>query len=544
MKTKDKVFKLLVIWMAMMLLWSFSSSAQGIVTITSCQIVEDGQVGITYQVAAEIPSDDGQVYLFAMEPYEDHIGQRTDPLKAEAMGAGSFSVPLDKGREDSLLFSHFVLAVKQGGQFIEVSDPLYLTNPEAAASYREPVPAVASKKGLLIHTGQLADVKALGTKQAIVNIPISQLMTKSRSATSTTYLYNGKTYYFNIGGIDRVIEELTRQGIRVTVTILNPWEPGMPELYRPGVTETGDVYYYGFNAATPEGAETVEAIATFLGERYSGRGRGRVANWIIGNEIDAPMWDFFGDMDMGSYLKEYERSFRIFYNAIKSSSACARVDIPLGYAWNMVNPAQPHLNYPVRDLLTAWNTQIWQGGNIDWGIAYHPYPAVMTEPEFWNDGVYAIRHPNAKVVNFNNLNVLTDFMQAPAMRDRSGQVRHLLLSEAGFNSLSPTRGDVELQQAAAFAYAYYIAESDPFVDGFLLNRQVDNRQEQGDSFSFGLWKNDPGAEPFEAPTEKKMIWQVFRDIDTDQSLQATEFAKPVIGISRWADVIPGFGRVE
>lgn len=543
MKTKDKLFKLLMIT-SMLLLLAFPSFAQGIVAITSCQIVEDGQVGITYQVAAEIPSDDGQIYLFALEPYEDHIGQRTDPQKAEAMGAGSFSVPLDKGKEDSLLFSHFVLAVKQGGQFIEVSDPLYLTNPEAVASYREPVPAAASKKGLLIHTGQLADVKALGTKQAIVNIPISQLMTKSRSATSTSYQYRGKTYYFNIGGIDRVIEELTRQGIRVTVTILNPWEPGMPELYRPGVTETGDVYYYGFNAATPEGAETVEAIATFLGERYSGRGRGRVANWIIGNEIDAPMWDFFGDMDMGSYLKEYERSFRIFYNAIKSSSACARVDIPLGYAWNMVNPAQPHLNYPVRDLLTAWNAQVWQSGNIDWGIAYHPYPAVMTEPEFWNDGVYAIRHPNAKVVNFNNLNVLTDFMQAPAMRDRSGQVRHLLLSEAGFNSLSPTRGDVELQQATAFAYAYYIAESDPFVDGFLLNRQVDNRQEQGDSFSFGLWKNDPGAGSFEAPTEKKMIWQVFKDIDTDQSLQATEFAKPVIGIGRWADVIPGFGRVE
>ena len=41
-----------------------------------------------------------------------------------------------------------------------------------------------------------------------------------------------------------------------------------------------------------------------------------------------------------------------------------------------------------------------------------------------------------------------------------------------------------------------------------------------------------------------MIWQVFRDIDTDQSLQATEFAKPVIGIGRWADVIPGFSRAE
>lgn len=528
--------------LVMLMLLSFSSFAQGTVIITSCQITENGQVGITYQIMAEAPAEDGQIYLFAMKPYEDSIGQRTDYLKAEPIGSGSFYVPLNKGSENTLLFSHFILAVKQGEQFVEVSNSMYLTNPEAAASYQTPVPAAASKKGLLIHTNQMADVKELGTKQAVINIPISQLMSRSRGEVS--YRYRGKTYYFNIGGTDKAINDLTRQGVRVTAILLNPWNSEISELYYPGVMETGDVNYYGFNAATPQGAETVEAIATFLGERYSGKGRGRVANWIIGNEIDAPMWNFFGDMDMGRYIKEYERSFRIFYNAIRSSSSYARVDIPLTYSWNMVNPALPHSNYAVRDFLTTWNAQVQQNGNIDWGIAYHPYPAVMTEPEFWNDNVYAVKNPNARVVNFNNLYVLTDFMQAPTMRDRNGQVRHLILSEAGFTSQSPVRGNVELQQAAAFAYAYYIAESNPFVDGFILMRHVDNLYQQNESFYFGLWNNDATSGTVETPTTKKPIWQVFRDIDTDQSLQATEFAKPMIGINRWSDVIPGFGRVE
>ena len=37
-------------------------------------------------------------------------------------------------------------------------------------------------------------------------------------------------------------------------------------------------------------------------------------------------------------------------------------------------------------------------------------------------------------------------------------------------------------------------------------------------------------------TKRKKIWQVFRDIDKkNATLEATEFAKPIIGISKWSD---------
>ena len=53
MKTKDKFSKLLLV-LSMLLLLSFPSFAQNLVAITSCQIVEDGQVEVAYQLAVEV----------------------------------------------------------------------------------------------------------------------------------------------------------------------------------------------------------------------------------------------------------------------------------------------------------------------------------------------------------------------------------------------------------------------------------------------------------------------------------------------------------
>ena len=42
-------------------------------------------------------------------------------------------------------------------------------------------------------------------------------------------------------------------------------------------------------------------------------------------------------------------------------------------------------------------------------------------------------------------------------------------------------------------------------------------------------------------TKRRKIWQVFRDVDKkDDTREATEFAKEIIGIEKWSDVIPNF----
>ena len=42
-------------------------------------------------------------------------------------------------------------------------------------------------------------------------------------------------------------------------------------------------------------------------------------------------------------------------------------------------------------------------------------------------------------------------------------------------------------------------------------------------------------------TKRRKIWEVFKNIDKKNiTLESTEFAKSIIGIDKWSDVVPGF----
>ena len=145
------------------------------------------------------------------------------------------------------------------------------------------------------------------------------------------------------------------------------------------------------------------------------------------------------------------------------------------------------------------------------------------------------------VVNFANLSVLTDYMQRPEMLDTTGNVRHIILSEQGFTSKSDSRGNVEKLQAAAFAYAYYIADSNKYIDAFILSRQIDAPSEVKTGLELGIWTTVSDSDINIVPGRRKYIWQVFQNIDRQKTtLEYTDFAREMIGINAWSDVIPEF----
>ena len=283
-----------------------------------------------------------------------------------------------------------------------------------------------------------------------------------------------------------------------------------------------------------------------MAERYSGAhdDYGRVSNWIVGNEINNNLnWNYTGPMDIDSYTKLYSKVFRVAYTAIKSQSRNARVFFSTDYEWKRANS---DLMYGAKDFIDRFNAGIRDEGNIEWGLAYHPYPHPLTEPEFWDDDQTGAVNDteDSPVVNFKNLHVLTDYFQKDIMRDAGGNVRHIILSEEGFTSKSATRGDVYDIQAAAFAYAYYLVDSNPYIDAFILNRQVDAIIEVNESCAFGLWTVDMSSPGKVIAVMPKNIYNVFKYIDTNKSLKYTEFAKKIIGINKWSDVIPGFKLQE
>lgn len=298
---------------AMTTIMSFTALADGSLTLTSC--TTDG-TNVNITASGDASGSDGNLYLFELKPWEDSIGSRTDYAASFEAGQTSVSIPLLKNSSDSRLNSAFAVAVQNESGYTQVSNVMHITNPEACASTGHYTNA-ASKKGLQISLSMsnfTGDAGDLGVKHAFINLPITSYMHKS-----------GDSYTIESGGImnayDVAIRDLANSGMNVTVQILNPWGSNVSELYRCG--QTSGANYYSFDSSTAEGAKALEYLSSYLGEKY----KGVVSNWVFGNEVNAAAWYYMGNVDKSTYIREYERSFRIFYNSIKAENKIGRAHV-------------------------------------------------------------------------------------------------------------------------------------------------------------------------------------------------------------------------
>jgi hypothetical protein len=511
--------------------------------INSCLINSDkSTITIKATASGDMTGTDGVIYLVELQPYQSNLEGRTDYAGSAALSDSlSFTLPLNHNTAEDKLYSKFVLAVWDGTKYIEISNHQYVTNPELIAKNTQAFVDPLTKKGLNIELNMLADAFDLGVKHVAVNIAFHQIL-----GQGIDYQFEGKTYHFDkniIAGYDKTISAFSGKGMTVTAIILNGWNDNTPNLIYPGTKKSSTAFYYLFNTATKEGFDETRAIASFLAERYDGSNgyQGKISNWIIGNEINNQQWNYTGAWDIDSYVQAYQNAFRVFYTAIKSTSASDRVYFSLDYNWN--TDYDNKVKYTGKGIVDTFNRICKEQGQMEWGLSYHPYPAPMTEPEFWDDentGLITYDY-NSPVINFQNLSILTDYMAQDSLKTAGGQVRPIILTEQGFTGTSLTRGDVSQIQAAAYAYSYYLVDSNPHIDAYILSRQVDAPVEVRSGLSFGLWECSMNNGENIVATKRRKIWQVFRDIDKkNYTLEATEFAKPIIGIQNWSDVVPNF----
>lgn len=463
-------------------------------------------------VMSQIPaSDDAYLYLFQEECYEEGT-LSGEPVACRAKRRyWKIRFPYQKGS----LFDQFVPALLIDGEYVPVGEGVYLLNPEELSDKREEYPDVGSKKGLLLDPNMIKtpELTELGVKHAIYNIPLSHIMGETTNPFLPTiqYEYEGTTYLFNgaaINGYDELFVYLEEQGMTTTAVVLNDWNEEHLELIHPEArNHDSGAYYYMFNAADAEGVKTLEAVACFLADRYSGEGHGTIHSWVIANEINQnKLWNYLDTVDVNYYAQEFERGMRIFYQAIKSRYANARVYFSIDHDWNSNKTANPKY-FNAKDLVRAINDAALTHGNYDWGIAIHPYPQPMTRVNYWSQ--HYDKTPDAEIVSIMNLGVLTDFLSQEKYLDTNGEVRSITITELGFSSKSG-----EKLQAAAFAYCYYITEANPYIDAFIMNRQTDAPEEVKQGLAFGIYEYDH---------TEKYIKDVFRYIDTDQSEEYTEF---------------------
>lgn len=507
-----------------------AENAADFAAIESCLInTETGKIDITMKAEDLAISDDGYYYLFEEKAYQKALTGSEYLIEDQKDVELTFSVNLNYNTASSRLFSKFVVAVKKNGSFLAITKPHYITNPEAIAKYSPSFVATSSKKGLLVDPEKLqsAELDDLGVKHAAYNIPLSRILghTSNDYYPTVYYTYNGRNYAFNgqiIAEYDYIFTNLTNRGITTTAIILNDIS-SRAELIHPKSRSGGHAPYYAFNATDESGTECIAAVASFLASRYSGTGHGKVMNWVIGNEINARSeWNYIEHMSTPDYVDEYARAFRIFYNAIVSVNGNARVYISLDQQWG--KSLYSKNGYGSKEILDEFNRNLKAEGNIDWGLAQHPYNYPLTSAKAWSSNAsYVQENENTPVITIKNLHVLTDYLQKPEMLTDDGGVRHLILSEMGYTS---SKGQ-ELQ-SASFVYAYKVIEANQYVDSMLFSRETDAASEVAQGLDLGLCTLGGG---------RKSIYEAYKYVDTAESAKYTDFALRVIGVSSWSEVI-------
>lgn len=485
--------------------------------IETCSIGEGGKVEVAVKSEGIPKSDDKYYYLFEQSTYEDDFSSESEPVSKIYKGDDtSFSIELKKGAPDTRLFSKFRVGVKKDGQFVSISHPKYITNPGACAGGNYGGMPHSSIKGLLPYPLRLGELADLGVNYCAYNIPLSHILTTSGGIA---YTYCGVTYHFNaqvMNNYDDLFRNLNSMGIDIAAIILNDANVGaFPEITHPSARGGSTAPYRMFNASDASGVKACAAIGSFLANRYSGSGHGNVSMWIIANEVNARKeYNFMQHVDVGTYTAAYTRAFRVFYNAIKSQNASAKVYIPIDQRWTY--NTEKTGDYDAKDVLDIFASSIRDHGNIDWGLAAHPYSFPNGNTAFWNASKYVNHSESTPCITMENIEVLTGYMQKEQMLDTQGRVRSIILSEVGYSSTSG-----EAVQAAAFAYAYTKMVKNGHIDALMLSRQVDAGDEIAAlGLALGL-ENTGGGH--------KMIYNVFKYIDTDKRDEVVAFAYDIVG---------------
>ena len=428
---------------------------------SSCKLIDASRVHLTANFASVPASDDGKLHIYQMAPYQYSLDGAQEVGSIETTAAADAEVAMGNMAVPGL-YCKYVFAAIQGGAPAMQGEPQYITNPEILAT----------------------------NTRARVGYPKKGL---------TDYFYNWNLDTNN--GIPAYIMQINNYGN--SGVLRHP----MANQADSHMVDEGPLQYM-FNAANADGvnalANAMKGVANMAGTQ----------DYIIGNEVNVRKWCYIAYTDWDNYVREYMQGFRVAYNAIKSTNANARVFICLDQNWdrNMTN-VEAFWFMDGKDFIDKFNAKICAGGNIDWGLAFHPHPVPLTYAKIWDmgaiDPIYARMVNSNSMISFQNMSVITNYMTSASLRSPSGAVRAMMASETG---ISANQG-ADVQAAAVYA-SYQACVRNPYVDIMI--------------YSF----DDSTGARF---TEK--AWEIYNNMGGPNDAEYDAWAKSVIGISDWGQLI-------
>lgn len=484
------------------------------------------------------------LYIFELLPYQSTslIDSYEPVADFKAAETASIKIPYVNGNMNRL-YSKFLVAEKRGdGSYGIITSAKYIENLSLLAENTDPYPATTSIKGLQIQ--MFSDAQTLGVQHATMNIPMNEYIVGENRDSALSFVYGGQTYYLDkdkIALLDHRVKVYSEAGINVYFNIvLTPPSDTMNNVqksfYFDGVTDEANLC--ALNTKNEIAMKNFVAFMDYLASRYtrSDRAYGFAPNFILGFEVNVNRyWNAAGPIKMSDYIYSYCTAFRVAYTAMAAHCQNGRVYISLGNNFNSM-PSEPGgvgdplYDYAAKDFLDFFNTTIKNSGDIPWGLAVNPYPSNPSLTEFWLDS-YAEDNLSTPFITMKNISVLTRYMNEPEMMF-GGEARSIIISEFGISGAPEDQSSMSMQ-AAAYALAYYSAAMNKDIDAFIYHRHVDHA---GEDIYCGLWtaKTDSTLEP----SGKKPIYNVFSQIDTDKSEEATAFVKQLVGSGAFSLFVP------
>lgn len=340
-----------------------------------------------------------------------------------------------------------------------------------------------SKKGVLF-TGDPKEIFDLGCGQIAINITLSG---------------KGHTYV-------QYLEGFKKRGIKTTLILVNDKATVNLAPRNDTPEEFKNPYFYmiDFNSSNGEWQRlNFERILKDYGEC--------IDNWIIGNEINSQIYNYYGPSNIRDYTKVYCDTFKIIHDKIKAVNEDANLFISFDQCWDAPQFNEKHKKYDKINGMYRYNTKEqlalineYLGEDIDWGVALHPYPAPVDDAKFWDDE-YSGFDPYDKIekerpylLTAKNFELAIAYLNDKKFLTKDGNQRKILLSELAFTA----HNGEEIQAAGIYYIWEKIMKFDKSIDGLLYNAQTD----LPDGFNFGL-STEKG--------KKRLAWAVYKDMDRE-----------------------------
>ena len=492
------------------------------------------------EVSGDIKGMSGEVYLCEVPMFRE-LTEKDFLTVQRVKGPKKFKADFDRyaevdGQRYDRLYSRWVLAQKSQNGMLICSHGHYAD--DVKAKYDLPHEVPASKKGIGGFGANrfASDLDSLDITSVTVNMWLG-FMSLTPSDDAIPFDYNGRTYYADrkaIEGFDKTLQYTAARDVIVNAIVLIAPERSFADKTAGRLFEHPDFDPAGIytmpNMTTLESLNLYAAAIDFLAERYSRPDKkyGRVHHWIAHNEVDAGwVWTNAGIKTPLRFMDIYIKSMRLLYYTARKYSPHPEVFITLTHYWQS---RHNEYCYPSAQLLELLVDYTQAEGDFKWGVAHHPYPQSLFEPKSWLDDQATFDYDTPQIT-FKNLEVLDAWIKQPRALYQGKIKRTVFLSEQNPNSKDYSEEALR-EQAAGMAYAMKKLEACDGIDAYQMHGWFDQRAEGGLRIGVRRFMDDETD-----PGGRKPAWFVFQAFGTDREDEVFEFAKDIIGIDDWDQVI-------